>query len=291
MARSRRRTSRRTTSQRAAGLIALALPAPIQRVADTRFGSILMLVGVPAMIVFGLLNVTWQDGFPTFSLNRNKAAELQKVAQDRLNGLEHQAATEDWGQSVVGFLHAAQGPNHTHAPNFPSTSAQPTTAATSWQQQEQLRLQQQQYLSQQQAYQQQPTYQQQPQHSQQPTYQQPTYQQPYSQQQYSQQQYSQQQNTQQQPNPSSPYGQQQQPNPQWPGTAGFQFNPLTSPSNNSASIYGTTNYGSTAQPNGYANGYSPGYPPQNPSGGAPWPQTGNGNQNSYNNQNGQLGRY
>ena len=254
MARSRRRTSRRTTSQRAAGLIALALPAPIQRVADTRFGSILMLVGVPAMIVFGLLNVTWQDGFPTFSLNKSKAAELQRAAQNRLNGLERQAATEDWGQSVVGFLHAAQGPNHTHAPNFPSTSVQPTSTATNWQQQEQLRHQQQLYISQQQVYQQQPTYQPQP-----------TYQQQYV--------------------------QQQQPNPQWPGNAGYQFNPGNSPSNTSASNHGTTNYGSTAQPNGYANGYMPGYPPQNPNSGTFSPQTGNGYQNSYNNQNGQLGRY
>ena len=56
MARSRRRTSRHTTTQRAAGLIALALPAPVQRVADTRIGSLIMLVGVPAMIVFGLLS-------------------------------------------------------------------------------------------------------------------------------------------------------------------------------------------------------------------------------------------
>ena len=282
MARSRRRTSRRTTSQRAAGLIALALPAPIQRVADTRFGSILMLVGVPAMIVFGLLNVTWQDGFPTVSLNKSKAAELQRAAQNRLNGLERQASTEEWGQTVVGFLHAAQGPNHTHAPNFPSTTAPPTSAATNWQQQEQLRHQQQLYISQQQAYQQQPAYQQQSQHMQQPTY---------------QQQYAQQQYMQQQPKPLSAYGQpQQQPNPQWPGNAGYQFNPGNTPSNNSASNYGTTNYGTTnygsaAQPNGYANGYSPGYPSQNPNGGNLSPQTGSGYQNSYNNQNGQLGRY
>ena len=177
MARSRRRTSRRTTSQRAAGLIALALPAPVQRIADTRLGSLLMLVGVPAMIVFGLLNVTWVDGFPTFTFNRNKAAELKNVAREHLNNLEYQAATQNWGQSTVDFLHAAQGPNHEHHfPASPSTQPQASSPAYDWQQQ-QMRQQQQQHstLYQQPNYQQ-PQYQQQ--QYQQPQYQQPQYQQP-----------------------------------------------------------------------------------------------------------------
>ena len=101
MARSRRRTSGRTASQRAAGLLALALPAPVQRVADTRLGSLIMLVGVPAMIVFGLLNVTWVDGFPSFSLNRNRAAELREAASQQINNFENQAASQNWGQTAV----------------------------------------------------------------------------------------------------------------------------------------------------------------------------------------------
>ena len=279
MARSRRRTSRRTTSQRAAGLIAMALPAPIQRVANTRFGSILLLVAVPAMIVFGLLNVTWQDGFPSFSLNRNRAAELHRAAQERLNDLEHQAATEDWGQTAVDFLHAAQGPNHTHAPALPLITPQPTNAATTWQQQ-QTYLQQQQQPYTQQPYQQTP-YSQQP-YQQQAYQQQQPYQQPYQQQPY--QQYS--QYPQQQAKPVSPYGQPPPPNPPWSGNAGYQINPGYGAANN-----GTANYGSAAPPNSYANGYPAGYPQQNPNSGTLQPQAGYGYQNSYSNQNGQLGRY
>ena len=152
MARSRRRTSRRTTSQRAANLIALALPAPVQRIADTRIGSLLMLVGLPVMIVFGLLNVTWVDGFPTFTFNRNKAAELRNAASQQINELEHQAVLQNWGQSTVDLLHAAQGPNHTHrSPTFPSTQPQVPSQAYDWQQQQQ----QQQQLNQRQVYEQQ----------------------------------------------------------------------------------------------------------------------------------------
>ncbi len=205
MARSRRRTSRRTTSQRAAGLIALALPAPVQRVADTRLGSLLMLVGVPAMIVFGLLNVTWVDGFPTFTVNRNKAAELRNVASQQLNNLEYQAATQNWGQSTVDFLHAAQGPNHEHQfPALPSTQPQASSPAYDWQQQ-QMRQQQQPYSLQ----------------NQQPQYPQPQYQQP----QYQQQQYPSQQPQHQQTQYPS-----QQPYQQWPANGGQQANQGNYPS-------------------------------------------------------------
>lgn len=139
MARSRRRTSRRTTSQRAASLIALALPAPVQRIADTRIGSLLMMVGFPVMLVFGLLNVTWVDGFPTITFNRNKAAELKNAASQHFNELEHQASLQNWGQSTVDLLHAAQGPNHTHrSPAFPSTQPPVASQTNDWQQQQQL---------------------------------------------------------------------------------------------------------------------------------------------------------
>lgn len=260
MARSRRRNTRRTTSQRAAGLIALALPAPVQRIADTRFGSLVMLVGVPTMIVFGLLNVKWQDGFPILSLNRDRAAELRRAASDGLNGLENQAASEDWGQTVVGFLHAAQSPNHAHAPSFPSTTPQPPSIATNsqqqQQQQQQLRYQQQQYAGQYQ----QNGYIQQPQYLQQyPT-----------------------QSTQ----PASGFNQYPQPNQQW---AGHSYYPGTNPAN-----YGASNFGAVSQPSGNMNGYPTGYLPQKPysqqrSNGYSTPSAGS--VQPYDNQSGQLLRY
>jgi len=259
MARSRRRNTRRTTSQRAAGLIALALPAPVQRIADTRFGALLMLVGVPAMIVFGLLNVNWQHGFPTISLDRDRAAELRRAANQSLNGLENQPVSENWGQSVVGLRHAAQGPNPTHAPSFPSTTPQAPSAATTWQQQQQQQLR---YPQPQNTGQYQPNgYQQQPQYLQ--SY--PT------------------QSTQ----PATGYNPFQSPNQSWAGHSSY-------PGTNPAS-YGASNYGAVSQPSGTMNGYPAGYPPQQPYPqqqyhGYSTPSAGNGGQ-TYNNPNGQLLRY
>ena len=154
MARSRRR---RTTTERAAGLIALALPAPVQRVADTPLGSLLMLVGIPAMLVFGCLNVKFVDGFPTLSLNGQKAAELQRVASQQLSEIEHQVVNQNWG-AATDLLRAAQNANPSYYANNTS-QPQPQNAAYlaqlqqyQWQQQQQ--QQQQQQLMQRQAYQQ-----------------------------------------------------------------------------------------------------------------------------------------
>ncbi len=213
MARSRRR---RTTTQRAAGLIALALPAPIQRIADTHLGSLLMLVGVPALFVFGWLHVTIVDGFPTFSLDGRKTAEFRRATSQHLNELEHHAAQQNLGV-FADVLHTIQGPNHSHNPAGYSPVQQPLNTAnylTPQQQQQQLlqrqayeqsvyqqqqnqRLYQQQQFPllgnpqssypQQPAYQQpanqpqaytQPTYQQSQSYPQSPAYQQPQYQQP-----------------------------------------------------------------------------------------------------------------
>ena len=243
MARTRRRTSRRTTTQRAAGLIALALPAPVQRVADTRLGSLLMLVGAPVLIMFGLLNVKMVDGFPTFTFNRTKAVELRNAASQHINNLENQAISQNWGQSTIDFLHAAQGANHDHqAPAFPSTRPQTSNSAYNNQQpaypsqhqgqSPQYPTQQysaQQYPTQQYPTQQYPTQQHPASYSQQQqypaTYQQPQYpgssQQPYPQS-YQQGSYSQAYQQQpyqaavQQPYNSQPARTFQQPTQQWP---------------------------------------------------------------------------
>jgi len=179
-----------------------------------------MLVGAPILIMFGLLNVTWVDGFPTFTFNRNKAVELRNAASQHINNLENQAVSQNWGQTTVDFLHAAQGPNHDHqVPVFPSTRPQSTSTAYNPQQsayQTQPFGQQPQYPQQQvpvsyQLQQQYPeTYQQQQQYpaNYQQTYQQGAYPQTYQQQPY--------QPPYQQPYSAQPFRPLQQPTQQWP---------------------------------------------------------------------------
>ncbi len=139
-----RRSSRRSASRSAASLLALALPAPIQRVADTRLGPLLMLIGVPSMIVAGLLHVNWNNGLPSVTVDPQAAANVLQKTRDGYNNFENQGGFKDLGNAASDFLHgvsnatqgynppASYGQSYPTAParvpsaNFPST--QPSTA-------------------------------------------------------------------------------------------------------------------------------------------------------------------
>ena len=108
MARSRRKY-RRSASQRAASLLALALPAPLARAADTRIGPLLIFIGVPAMIIFGLLQVNWQDGTPRLTINADKAQELREAAKNQLTNLDAQGRFQNLEQRAVNAWNAANG--------------------------------------------------------------------------------------------------------------------------------------------------------------------------------------
>ena len=137
-----RRSSRRSASQSAASLLALALPAPIQRVADTRLGPLLMLLGVPSMIVAGLLNVNWTNGLPSVTVDPQAAATVLQKTRDGYNNFEQQGGLQDFGNAASDFLHGRSNASHGFPPasygqtypsaqapapsaNFPST--QPST--------------------------------------------------------------------------------------------------------------------------------------------------------------------
>ncbi len=103
-----RRNTRRTASQTAASLLALALPAPVQRVADTRIGPLLMLVGVPTMLALGLLNIDWSNGAPNLSIDQRRASELQNVTRETLNRFETQGGLQGLGHAASELINHAQ---------------------------------------------------------------------------------------------------------------------------------------------------------------------------------------
>ena len=110
MARSRRNT-RRSTSRNAASLLALALPAPLQRLANSQGGPLLMFFGFPAMLVVGLLQIDWQNGAPHLKVNAEKASELREAVQGRLGNLENQPIVQQWEQTALDAWRSHQQSN------------------------------------------------------------------------------------------------------------------------------------------------------------------------------------
>ena len=83
MALFKRKLFRRPTApQFLVGLASSGLPWPLRWILGTRFISKMVFILVPLLIAAGVLTVRWSDGWPTFSINRERAADVGKAATD-----------------------------------------------------------------------------------------------------------------------------------------------------------------------------------------------------------------
>jgi hypothetical protein len=175
MARSRRLRNR-STSQKAVSLLASGLPAPVQRIAESSIGSKLLLWGIPALLIAGVLHLEWEGGVPHLSLDRQRAAEIEHVAREKLEKI-NPATIQKLENSAKNLWHEAQASSYpqrqtnpyAYNPNQQSTYQYPPPASNP-QPSYQPNYQPNQQPNYQQQYPQ-PTYAQ-------PTYNQPSYQQP-----------------------------------------------------------------------------------------------------------------
>ncbi len=87
----RRRSRKETYSQKVVGLAtsALPLPAPVQKVAKSRWGSRLLLVVVPVLIATGVITVSWNGGLPSFTVNKSRAVVVgEEFKQEAIKAAE-----------------------------------------------------------------------------------------------------------------------------------------------------------------------------------------------------------
>ncbi|MEZ6134383.1 MAG: hypothetical protein R3C53_05675 [Pirellulaceae bacterium] len=126
---SRRRT-RRSTSRKAASLLALALPAPLARVANSPAGPLLVFLGIPAMLFFGWLQVEWHNGSPQLRVNPQKAGEIREAVTDKLGDLGNQPSIQHWQQTAWEAWYSQQNSSlqSYHPQQLPSTTAQYSSA-------------------------------------------------------------------------------------------------------------------------------------------------------------------
>ncbi len=131
MARSRR-SFRTSTSQQATSLLASALPSPLRQIAGTQFGSTLMTLGIPALVVGGILQFNWEGGFPHLTIDPNRAAELEQAARNEIGRIGNPGAFQQRERTAVEFWNNAQGQQSSYGSSpYPNdsgfTSPQPTT--------------------------------------------------------------------------------------------------------------------------------------------------------------------
>jgi hypothetical protein len=74
--------SRKNLSQQVVGAASYALPGPLRSVAQSYWGSRVVVFGVCAAMASGVLHVTWNGGVPKLTVDQQRAAELkQEIAR------------------------------------------------------------------------------------------------------------------------------------------------------------------------------------------------------------------
>lgn len=77
------RKKKTSTIQKAAAIATIGLPAPVQKVATSKLGSFLLIVGGVALAATGAITLSWQNGIPTVTVNEPRAKEIRQDVESR----------------------------------------------------------------------------------------------------------------------------------------------------------------------------------------------------------------
>jgi hypothetical protein len=72
---------KKSNIQKVAALATAGLPAPVQQVASTKIGSLLLIAGAVIAVATGAITVSWKGGMPSVTVNEARAEELKQRVQ------------------------------------------------------------------------------------------------------------------------------------------------------------------------------------------------------------------
>ena len=72
-----------STIQTAAALATMGMPAPVQKLASSKLGSIAMIIGGLVLVATGAITISFQGGMPSVKVNEARAQELKQEVQSR----------------------------------------------------------------------------------------------------------------------------------------------------------------------------------------------------------------
>jgi hypothetical protein len=68
-------------SQQIAGIATMGLPAPVQKVAASKYGSKILLLLVPILVASGIITISFTGGMPKINVNQERAAAVGRDLQ------------------------------------------------------------------------------------------------------------------------------------------------------------------------------------------------------------------
>ena len=89
-----------STLQTAAALATMGMPAPVQKLASSKLGSIAMIIGGLVLVATGAITISFQGGMPSVKVNEARAQELKQEVQARARIAAERVANE-WGPAAA----------------------------------------------------------------------------------------------------------------------------------------------------------------------------------------------
>ncbi len=92
----KKKKSKQSMSQTIAGMATMGMPAPVQKVAASKWGSKILLLLVPILIASGIITISFNGGMPTVNVNRQRAAEVgQELRSDAMRAADRVRQQEE----------------------------------------------------------------------------------------------------------------------------------------------------------------------------------------------------
>ena len=75
---SKKKKSQQNAVQMVAGVATMGMPAPVQQVAASKVGSLLLLAGAVIAAATGAITISFQGGMPSVTVNEARAQEIKQ---------------------------------------------------------------------------------------------------------------------------------------------------------------------------------------------------------------------
>ena len=75
--------TKQTFAQQLLGIVTYGMPAPVRQVVTSRWVSTLIIIVVPALVLTGIVTISWTGGRPSFTVNKQRAEQVEREVEQQ----------------------------------------------------------------------------------------------------------------------------------------------------------------------------------------------------------------
>jgi hypothetical protein len=75
--------NKQTFAQQFLGIVTYGMPAPVRQVVTSRWVSTLIIIVVPALVLTGIVTISWTGGRPNFTVNKQRAEQVEREVEQQ----------------------------------------------------------------------------------------------------------------------------------------------------------------------------------------------------------------